>query len=207
MIEEVDSAVGFLIKILTNALNDDRLGCFRERLQVLMLDHYENHWFPEKPFKGSGYRCLRIVNQKMDPLIAKAGAVIGLSEEDLLNILPREFTMWVDPKEVSYRIGEEGSIGVLFGDDAESSEDSDDSDCSRTSSPGITITAPENASTTQLQSQEFLQKHSCKQQLRAAQSASPSSSTHHAGASSSSSTQDNNRSLNNWEFMATYVSS
>ena len=204
MIEEVDSAIGFLMKLLNNTkLNDERLDSFKERLQFLMVNHYQNHWFPEKPFKGSGYRCLRIVNQKMDPLISKAGAVIGLSEEDLLNILPREFTMWVDPREVSYRIGEEGSIGVLFGADADSSEDSDDGESSRTHSPPIVITAPENANSSQLQSQEFLQnqqqQHSCKQQLR--------SSPPHSGASSS--TQDSNRSLNNWEFMSqtTYVSS
>lgn len=194
MIEEVDSAVSFLARILSNTnMDNDRMDCFKEMLQMIMVDHYQNHWFPEKPFKGSGYRCIRIVNQKMDPLLAKAGAVIGLTEQDLLNILPREFTMWVDPREVSYRIGEEGSIGVLFGEDADSSSDDSDSceDSSRTPSPPIVITAPDNASLAQRQSQEFLQ-----QQLRFHTSTSNINSA--IGASK-------DRSNSNWEYLANYV--
>ena len=60
----------------------------------------------------------------MDPLLNKAGAASGVSENELLSFLPSELTVWVDPAEVSYRIGEDGSIGVLFGDDVkEESED------------------------------------------------------------------------------------
>lgn len=131
MRQEVDSAVEFIAKILSThgirlKLDSERIESFRRMLMICMYDHYQNHWFPDKPFKGSAYRCLRIVNQKMDPLIIKAGAEIGLTESQLLDFLPAEFTMWVDPSEVSYRIGEEGSIGVLYGDDS-SSDDSSDS--------------------------------------------------------------------------------
>ena len=113
MRNEISSAVDFLSNIL-KCKGDELLKLFRENLSDLLCEHYENHWFPEKPYKGSGYRCLRIVNNKMDPLLAKAGASSGISVSELLNILPTELTMWVDPEEVSYRIGEEGSIGVLY---------------------------------------------------------------------------------------------
>lgn len=76
-------------------------------------DHYKHHWFPLMPSKGSGYRCIRI-NHKMDPLIGKAAGMIGLSHERLFQLLPSELTLWVDPFEVSYRIGEDGSICVLY---------------------------------------------------------------------------------------------
>ncbi|KFP23690.1 Protein BTG2, partial [Colius striatus] len=76
-------------------------------------EHYKHHWFPEKPFKGSGYRCIRI-NHKMDPIISKAASHIGLSLSQLYQLLPSELTLWVDPYEVSYRIGEDGSICVLY---------------------------------------------------------------------------------------------
>eukprot|EP00914_Ancora_sagittata_P022580 GHVO01044832.1.p1 GENE.GHVO01044832.1~~GHVO01044832.1.p1 ORF type:complete len:185 (+),score=27.11 GHVO01044832.1:352-906(+) len=171
MIEEVDSAVGFLVKILSANVPSDSTDCFKEMMQMVMVDHYQNHWFPEKPFKGSGYRCIRIVNNRMDPLVARAGARIGLTEEQLLGILPPEFTLWVDPREVSYRIGEEGSIGVLFGEEADRL--SEPSSGSRTPSPPIVITAPDNASLAQLQSQEFLQQQCRQQHLRAS---SPQSS-------------------------------
>lgn len=113
------SAVDFLSNILRSrnpmgAQVDD----FRQALLVVLCSHYQDHWFPEKPMKGSGYRCIRI-NHKMDPLLAKAGGVCGLSEEKLFDLFPRELTLWIDPEEVSYRIGEDGSVGVIFGEDAD----------------------------------------------------------------------------------------
>ncbi|KAF4790022.1 BTG anti-proliferation factor 2 [Turdus rufiventris] len=51
----------------------------------------------------------------MDPLIGRAAGRVGLSLERLLQLLPRELTLWVDPYEVSYRIGDDGgSICVLY---------------------------------------------------------------------------------------------
>lgn len=115
MREEVNSAIDFIAHLVAGGrFGSTTVDTFRQEMHNVLCSHYQDHWFPEKPFKGSGYRCMRIVNQKMDPLIAKAGAGCGLTERDLLKVLPSELTMWVDPEEVSYRIGEDGSIGVLY---------------------------------------------------------------------------------------------
>lgn len=138
MRQEVNSAVEFLSGLLGKSssiknLDSSKVDVFSQTLSTVMCTHYQNHWFPEKPFKGSAYRCIRIVNQKMDSLIKQAGERIGLGTSDLLRVFPSELTMWVDPDEVSYRIGEEGSIGVLY--DANESSDSDsNSDANSTSS-------------------------------------------------------------------------
>lgn len=79
----------------------------------LLAEQYKHHWFPDRPCKGSGYRCIRI-NHKMDPLVGQAGQRIGLTIQQLYLLLPSELTLWVDPFEVSYRIGEDGSICVLY---------------------------------------------------------------------------------------------
>ena len=50
----------------------------------------------------------------MDPIISKVASQIGLSQPQLHQLLPSELTLWVDPYEVSYRIGEDGSICVLY---------------------------------------------------------------------------------------------
>jgi protein Tob/BTG len=50
----------------------------------------------------------------MDPTIREAGLSCGLNQQALEKVLPKELTMWVDPKEVSYRLGENGSIGIVF---------------------------------------------------------------------------------------------
>lgn len=113
---EIESASTFLanlLKLENRSIKIARIEMFRRTLEELLRHHYQHHWFPEKPCKGSGYRCLRI-NHKMDPLIAKAGDVCGFNEEDLRKLLPNELTLWIDPQEVSYRIGENGSICVLY---------------------------------------------------------------------------------------------
>lgn len=115
MIGEICAAVSFISKFLcTKGLrNEQLLQTFSQSLQELLVEHYKHHWFPEKPCKGSGYRCIRI-NHKMDPLVSRAAQQIGLSSQELFWLLPRELTLWVDPYEVSYRIGEDGSICVLY---------------------------------------------------------------------------------------------
>lgn len=134
---EVCNAVDFLSNMVRNQgrLTAAQLERFRQTLLVLLCTHYQDHWFPDRPFKGSGYRCIRI-NNKMDPIVSLAGKKCGFTEQDLFRILPAELTLWVDPDEVSYRIGEEGSIAVLYeSSDSEASSSSGESSSSGSPSP------------------------------------------------------------------------
>lgn len=117
MKKEVSSAVGFLTNILrsNDGVNETQVRQFGLALSNLLCKRYHDHWFPEKPFKGSGYRCIRL-NHKMDPIILQAGHVCGLNQTFLQTVLPPELTLWVDPREVSFRIGENGSVGILYED-------------------------------------------------------------------------------------------
>ncbi|CAB1346153.1 unnamed protein product [Coregonus sp. 'balchen'] len=112
---EISAAVGFLSRFLRikGHVNDRQLQSFSASLQDILSEQYKHHWFPDRPCKGSGYRCIRI-NHKMDPLVGQAGQRIGLTINQLYLLLPSELTLWVDPFEVSYRIGEDGSICVLY---------------------------------------------------------------------------------------------
>merc|ERR1712214_200595 len=94
-------------------VSESQLSKFRDCLIEILRRRYRDHWFPEKPFKGSGYRCIRI-NGKMDSIIGQAGEGCGLRSTFLHQTFPSELTMWIDPLEVSYRIGENGSICVLY---------------------------------------------------------------------------------------------
>lgn len=137
---EVTSAVEFLSNFINSRCPDPvQVNQFSDYLEKILTSHYENHWHPGKPNKGSGYRCIRIVEAHMDPLVNRAGEKCGLSTEQLTQYLPKEITMWVDPDDVSYRIGEEGSIGMLYTGDNNSdgySEDSGSSDDSDVCSTG-----------------------------------------------------------------------
>jgi len=113
---EVQSAANFLVHLVRLSrrnVTEFQLNKFNDALIDVLRRRYSDHWFPERPFKGSGYRCIRI-NGMMDSLIGSAGETVGLSSKFLHSIFPSELTLWIDPKEVSYRIGENGSICVLY---------------------------------------------------------------------------------------------
>ncbi|XP_029659174.1 protein BTG2-like [Formica exsecta] len=113
---EIVSAADFLVHLLrlqAGQLSERQLEMFKSSLTEVLRHRYRDHWFPDRPNRGSGYRCIRI-NGKMDPVIAQAGANVGLLPTVLHTLFPSELTMWIDPSEVSYRIGENGSICVLY---------------------------------------------------------------------------------------------
>ncbi|XP_002155861.1 protein BTG2 [Hydra vulgaris] len=112
MLKEVKSAVQFLTKILSwnHRVPNTKLETFSNSLEKLLQTKYERHWHPEKPFQGSAFRCIRINAKFIDPSIIKAADMSGLTQTDLEKMLPKEFTIWIDPHDVSYRIGEDGSI-------------------------------------------------------------------------------------------------
>jgi len=115
---EVTSAANFLVRLLrlnkeSAVVSDQQLEIYRSALIETLRIRYQEHWFPEKPCKGSGYRCIRI-NGKIDPVLVQAGDLVGLPGQFLHTLFPSELTMWIDPMEVSYRIGENGSICVLY---------------------------------------------------------------------------------------------
>lgn len=112
---EIDHAVNFLSNMIRNKnVDPDQLTKFRESLSERFVASFTNHWFPERPIRGNAYRCVRIVHNRMDKIVAAAGEDAGVSESLLLSAFPAELSVWIDPFEVSYRIGEEGSVGVLY---------------------------------------------------------------------------------------------
>ncbi|XP_057677317.1 maternal B9.15 protein-like [Corythoichthys intestinalis] len=110
MKEEIAAAVFFMTRLVKRygSLNNDGRECFAAALTSALLECYKNHWYPNMPTKGQAYRCLRMNRmQPEDPVVQKACERSGVCYEDLG--LPREFTVWVDPGEVSCRYGEHGS--------------------------------------------------------------------------------------------------
>ncbi|XP_057311931.1 protein BTG1-like [Hydractinia symbiolongicarpus] len=115
---EIQVAVQFIISFLVGKFSEEELSEFVEQLCILLSKKFKGHWYPEKPSKGSAYRCLSIERQ-LDTLLIHAAQKSQLSSEDLFAYLPKKLDLWIDPTEVSYRIGEHGHVIMIYkeGDD------------------------------------------------------------------------------------------
>lgn len=118
---EIKVALNFIISYLYNKLPRRRADLFGEELERLLKQKYEGHWYLENPLKGSGYRCVHI-GETVDPIIEQAARRSGLDIDDIRANVPQELSLWIDPFEVSYQIGEKGAVKVLYMDDNESAE-------------------------------------------------------------------------------------
>ncbi|XP_062309036.1 protein Tob1a [Osmerus eperlanus] len=117
---EIQVALNFIISYLYNKLPRRRVNIFGEELERQLKQKYEGHWYPDKPYKGSGFRCIH-VGEKVDPVVEKAAKQSGLDIEDVRHNLPQDLSVWIDPFEVSYQIGEKGPVKLLYVDDSNES--------------------------------------------------------------------------------------
>lgn len=111
---EIQIAVNFLLSFLYNKLPRRRVNQFGEELEVALAAKYEDHWYPEKPYKGSAFRCIRCMPPLEAVVFEVAAQNTGMSLVDVQENLPQELSIWVDPGEVSYRSGEKGLVTILY---------------------------------------------------------------------------------------------
>ena len=125
MREEISVAERFLTQLLLDPekpqLKIAALVDFGLTLRRVLILKYENHWYPLCPYRESEYRCIRLgkgssktKNSEIDPVYIKTLSRCGITIEEFLNRMPENLTIWIDPGEVSYRIGECGKIKTLY---------------------------------------------------------------------------------------------
>ncbi|MCL4150020.1 UNVERIFIED_CONTAM: hypothetical protein GTU68_043900 [Idotea baltica] len=133
---EIQMALNFVISYMYNKLPRRRVNIFGEELEKALKEKFEGHWYPNKPMKGSAYRCLK-TGDPIDPVLEKAAREAGMELREITENLPEDLAVWVDPGEVSYRIGEKGQIKILYSEAAESAsqEESLDKEVTKTFNP------------------------------------------------------------------------
>jgi protein Tob/BTG len=114
MKDEIREGVEFLRQFLAKygGLTQSQIDTFAIKLTSLLEQRYVNHWYENNPMKGQAFRCLRLKRSEsyMDPVLEKILKETGLSLNQLG--LPNDFTLWIDPGEVSVRFGDQ--VGFTY---------------------------------------------------------------------------------------------
>lgn len=114
---EVSTAADFISeKLIGERLPQCQRDDLRASLSQRLLERYEDHWYPQNPLLGSGYRAIQLCGGRLDRELQFALSDAGVAGEQLaklLVMLPGEFWVFCDPFEVAVRIGAEGSVWCL----------------------------------------------------------------------------------------------
>ena len=136
---EVNVALNFVISYLYNKLPRRRVDLFGAELEKGLKKKFDGHWYPSTPMKGSAYRSVKVSGSEVDPVIIEAAAAVGLVIDEVREYTPNELTLWIDPCEVSYRIGEKGQVKILYSDKSveEEGAETEDSEVQATNNTGF----------------------------------------------------------------------
>ncbi|XP_053307986.1 protein BTG3-like [Spea bombifrons] len=129
MHEEIKLGASYIVRLLNRhqRLDSEQEKTFTETLTSILRDRFEGHWYPDKPQKGQAYRCVRIEQSLLvDDSVLQACVRSGLRCSQLA--LPRDMYLWIDPEEVTCRLGESCSPFVVKAPEATFTKKSLDSD-------------------------------------------------------------------------------
>ena len=111
---EVESTANFLVHLLRLAdcnIKKSSLQRFHDYLIENLYHLCSRHWWPENPIKGSNYRIITINDYGTDEILLRAAKKAHISPYTLYDNLPH-LILWINPFEVTYRLGE--TIFVLY---------------------------------------------------------------------------------------------
>ncbi|XP_067124519.1 protein Tob1-like [Centruroides vittatus] len=146
---EIQVALNFFISFLYNKLPRRRVNQFGEELEKALKLKFQGHWYPEKPYKGSGFRCLK-TTPPLDPVFEIAARDSGMDLVDIQENLPQELSIWIDPGEVSYRMGEKGQVKILYSEMEGVEGESNDREITKTFNPEAQCFKPVDSMACQL---------------------------------------------------------
>jgi hypothetical protein len=115
MKDEIREGVEFLRQFLAkygNSLTPTQIDTFAAKLNRMLEERYVNHWYVDHPMKGQAFRCLRLKRSEnyIDPVLERLLSDLGLTLAQLG--LPNDFTLWIDPGEVTVRFGDQ--VGYTY---------------------------------------------------------------------------------------------
>jgi protein Tob/BTG len=114
MTPEVQAAAKFISTCLYGKLPRRRADIYGVEFSSALTRKFQGHWYLEAPSKGSAYRCIHFTSKEIDPVFQQAADAAGVLFNEVSENIPAELRIWIDPGEVSYQIGEKGTVSVLY---------------------------------------------------------------------------------------------
>ena len=118
---EINLVASFIVKLAISgpkpvrASHQQRLR-FLEELMNLLHQRMPGHRYLQQPTRGRGYRILRFDQfTGPDPLVVEAAKRADFPHGPLT--WPLEMSLWIDPGQVTAKMGEDGSIFPVTVDD------------------------------------------------------------------------------------------
>jgi protein Tob/BTG len=110
---EIEKASLFLARLISAPrLSDTIRQSFAQAVAGHLIDRIRRSWDPNDPIRGSAYRCISSHRGFIDPLLRLAATEINLQWSAVA--IPSDFSVWIDPGCVSFRLGEFGSISDIY---------------------------------------------------------------------------------------------
>jgi hypothetical protein len=155
MLKEINVAAEFFARLFRLQAGTPQYDKFMASLSAALRERCQNHWHPTL---HSAHRAVTIFGGVPDQVLLDALRAASLDDqpEKIVECVPKELVVWIDPSEVAFRVGDRGQPATLYKEGADSDSDSscsEGSDASllRTPSPPVSravrITAPSNAPT------------------------------------------------------------
>jgi protein Tob/BTG len=111
---EITSAANFLVHLMGDNLKMKDKERFRKSLIQVLHRRYRDHWMPDRPIKGSGFRVIRIREGYFDMCLGRACAEAYIPTANVRKALPPNIMLYIDPFEVTYRLGDFGCEVVIY---------------------------------------------------------------------------------------------
>ena len=115
---ELQSVGNFLTYLIetspTRMVKITKLKNFTINLVEVLQKEYRYNWFLHDPYKGSNRRAIKFHPRATDCSINRAACMAGIKEWKIYSSMPPNICIWIDPLEVTYRIGENGHIRLLY---------------------------------------------------------------------------------------------
>ncbi|KAJ1725357.1 hypothetical protein LPJ53_000489 [Coemansia erecta] len=113
---EIDSAATFWLRFVQDGvLAADKKEALRQSLISVLHARYTGHWHPEQTNVGSAYRSLSNW-RRLDSAFIEAAQQAGVAVELLERSFPRDIVLWCDPYNVTYRVGDHGTVYTVYED-------------------------------------------------------------------------------------------